>query len=360
MLLDLVTIIIPTYNRHNYLKRILEYYNSFNHKLKIIIADSSVSDIYDSDLKQLLKSDCITYLKFHSDIIPLNKCREALNLVESKYVVFCADDDFIIPNAIERSAEYLEAHNDYSCAQGLFIAFKYEAGDSKSIKLHWELSYKSISISDDDATERLSKHLYNYEPTWYGVHKTSQLKLALQEASKLPIDYRFGEIVLTALTSIMGKIKILNILYCAREINKNSAGQTMLTWYDWMAEKQYKDKYTRIKNCFAGYLSKQSNITFTVAEQEVDMILKNFLVKNAGRNCILRANSNFYDSFYKISKLILKKISLLQTFVSNYKAKKMLINIADEECYKRVLDLLINPHSPFYQDFQKIEQSILK
>ena len=36
-----VSIIIPTYNRPAYLRRILDYYDSFGEDFKIIVADSS-------------------------------------------------------------------------------------------------------------------------------------------------------------------------------------------------------------------------------------------------------------------------------------------------------------------------------
>lgn len=360
MSLNLITIIIPTYkNRHNYLKRILEYYNTFDYTPKIIIADSGSSDIYNSYLTKLLNNNYIMHLKFPADIAPINKIREALNLVESKYVVICGDDDFIVPNAMERSIDFMENNYDYSCAHGRYIVFKYLAQD-EVMKLNWQFGYQSISISDDDATERLSEHLLHYEPTFYAVHRSNQLKIVFHEAAKLPFDDRFGEIYPTALTSIMGKIKILNILYCAREFNRNSAGQNMLTWYDLMTEKNYKDKYNSIINCLARYLSDQSHISFAVAEQNVDMILKTFIFKSTGKHSMWRVNYSLYDKTYKIIRLILKKAGLVRhiyKILNMYKLQRT-DNVDDEYC-NRMLKELINPSSQFYNDYIKIEQSVL-
>ena len=50
---DNYTIIIPTYNRHKYLKRILNFYSQYDSKLKIIILDSSSKNI-DSELNSVM------------------------------------------------------------------------------------------------------------------------------------------------------------------------------------------------------------------------------------------------------------------------------------------------------------------
>ena len=46
-----ITILIPTKNRHFFIKRLLKYYKDFNYKGRIIIFDSSDLEIYKKNLK---------------------------------------------------------------------------------------------------------------------------------------------------------------------------------------------------------------------------------------------------------------------------------------------------------------------
>ena len=45
-----ITILIPTKNRHFFIKRLLKYYKDFNYKGRIIIFDSSDLEIYKKNL----------------------------------------------------------------------------------------------------------------------------------------------------------------------------------------------------------------------------------------------------------------------------------------------------------------------
>lgn len=347
MLLDLVTIIIPTYNRYNYLKRILEYYSSFNHKLKIIIADSSDSDIYDSNLKQLLKNDCIKYLKFHSDIIPLNKCCEALNLVESKYVVFCADDDFVTSAGIRSSVEFLENNPDYSVAHGQYISFWLDTSsmDNKHI-FCWRPGYISDSITMDEPVSRLMHHFENYVcPTFYGVHRTDQIQEIFYDAAQYTDDYRFAELLPSMITLIKGKMKRLDNLYYARE--KAVVKNYVANFAVFKQEGTYDAKYSRFKDCLSQYLSKETGLSIIDAGGIIDEGINRYLAmvsKNKKKTLI-----NKLKQFSQSSTLGVRLYELLKE-----------LNNKSSFCKKKSSSFFTDwPYSKDAEDYNLIKSLVL-
>src|SRR3712207_2514372 len=102
----LVTILIPTHNRHHYLKRILEYYQG--EQISIIVADST-KDAYkgNNDLNSNVR-----YFHLPTHSLPA-KLEWAISKVQTPYVVMCSDDDFTVPGAIYKSIEFLEQNEEF-------------------------------------------------------------------------------------------------------------------------------------------------------------------------------------------------------------------------------------------------------
>lgn len=116
MNLENVTVVIPAHNRPERLRRLLHYYHSTN--IRIVVPDSSENIFPDID-----KYPEIVY--FHDPNLHfLKKIHKALHFIQTKYVLFCAEDDFIVPQAVEKITEYLDEHDDYCSAQGHFLTFE--------------------------------------------------------------------------------------------------------------------------------------------------------------------------------------------------------------------------------------------
>ncbi len=102
-----------------FLKRLLKFYDGFAIPIKILILDSTPYDPSDKELKQLLSADGIIWKKFDPDITYWDKIAKGSESIQTDYVALCADDDFIIPNALIECMKFLDSHSDYSSAQGL-------------------------------------------------------------------------------------------------------------------------------------------------------------------------------------------------------------------------------------------------
>jgi glycosyltransferase domain-containing protein len=301
-------IIIPTYNRSNYLRRILNYYNEDKGDYNIIVADSS-SDENKKRNKQIIASfsnvNILHLNKYSSEINPFDKIADATNYVKEKYCVLCADDDFITPNGIKKSVEFLEKNKDYVCAQGNYVSFKF---NSENESFFWKPIYlHQKSITSSDPQQRLALHMSNYMQTFYSVHKTKILKKSFEDVPKYIDDDRFGELLPSMLTLIYGKMKCLDVFYSARENIIDSAGRTSKDLPDFIKEGTYDEKYAKFKNCLAVHLSKNSQIDIEEAEKVIDDSMKLYIdVFTRRHNVLIRKMKEHLD--YEIIRELYRKM----------------------------------------------------
>lgn len=274
-----ITIIIPTFNRPDYLKRILGYYNDAKGGFEFIVADSS-SDANKQKNKTTVESFPglpIVYLDdYAEDINPWYKFENALKFAITKYAVFCGDDDFVVPSGIKKATEFLEDNTDFSVAHGDYIGFF-----AKNNGFAWKVASEFESVDAPEAELRMAEHLSNYSiSTFYGVHRTDFLKMIFEETRKFTDDNRFGEILPSILTLVYGKMKKINAFYAAHEINPKSTGLVTDTLYDFKTAGTFEEKYESFKNCLADHLVKNSALESKEAKIAVDKAMGAYLEKN--------------------------------------------------------------------------------
>lgn len=322
------TIIVPTYNRPAYLKRILTYYDYLKVGCNVIVADSS------SDGNKMLNEGIISSFSninishldnYSSNKLLFYKIVDVINYVDTKCCAICADDDFITPNGIKQSIDFLENNQDYSVAHGVYVKFSIKKNSENKPYLLWKLGYHPESITFSEANDRLYHHLANYSfPTFYGVHRTTDLKMILDETAKYTDDVRFGELLPTLLTAIHGKIKCLDVLYAARDASSGSNVYPNL--YDYMKDGTYDAKYSRFKNCLVNHLVKESNLEIGGAEEIIDNAMPVYLKNNCGiKNRFSFKMSSFLD-ILKLPDSIDSKIrSTYRKIVFNEQKNKSLL-----------------------------------
>src|SRR5437867_1395368 len=110
----MLTIIIPTINRPHFIKRLLHYYSSIATPLAILIGDSSQGDIAQEVRKQIEHYQNRLNVHYY-DCAHLNDSQTIKALVhwaKTPYIVFVADDDFLVPRGLEQCVHFLEHNPD--------------------------------------------------------------------------------------------------------------------------------------------------------------------------------------------------------------------------------------------------------
>jgi glycosyltransferase domain-containing protein len=349
-----VNIIIPTYNRPSYLKRLLDYYSGYNVDYNIIVADSS-SDENKALNKKTISSFPnlkILYLGDYPDKInPWHKLIDAINYAKTKYCLFCADDDFITPNGINQSVDFLEKNPDFTIAQGRHTLFSVKDKKRRGKQFYWR-TYASYdrSLTSSDPKVRLFKQLSETSTTFYGVHRTDFLKMIFREKMKYTTSNHFDELLLSVLTLIHGKMKCLNILYGAREINPKPAGKTGKNIYDLIKEGSYDEQYTKFKNCLAIHLNKKSGLDIELSKGVVDNAMSVYVKEKyypfSYKRFLVNKMKYILDSLHT-PDWIYNKIRLLH--------KKLFLS-QKPDIFPLPLD---DPSSKYYDDAYRIKTQVM-
>ena len=353
------TIIIPTFNRPNYLRRLLSYYNGFEENYNIIVADSSSDEsklVNKKNMSTFSNLDIQYIDKYPSKIEPSHKIKDVLNYINTKYSVFCADDDFITSNGINQSVTFLEKNPDFSCAHGHYISFYFKTNIIGGKKRYYQPIYPYKSISFVSVKKRLVFHFFSQYPTFYAVHRTDLLKIIFKDAVGFTDDVRFGELLPTMLDLIYGKMKKLDVLYCARERIYGFARQTRKSYNDFIKNGTYDRKYNKFKNCLVEHLIKNSHTTSDEAKELIDKGMTEFLSKYYPKSFKHFIVSKMSKLFYPLDlpEPVARNIRMLyrKIFTTEYHFNEL----KEMNNFKKKVE---NPNSKYFKDFEKISNNVL-
>lgn len=221
---DRLTCLVPTYNRPEFLRRLLQFYRQHPMPCSFFVADSSRPDAAAENLAaidQVRNTIDITYRHFDAEVI--SKCRQALEQICTPHVVFCADDDYLLPDAVERCLGFLESHPDYAVAQGLMAVINCkQTGKPPFISA-------GFTMDDDDALPRCRKMALYWFTTFYGVYRTETLLDNFRITSRnldCARSYFFPEMLLSQLSVLKGKVKVFPEIHFLHESHDANLGAT--------------------------------------------------------------------------------------------------------------------------------------
>lgn len=361
-------LIIPTYNRARFLQRILDYYNRYGKDFNIIVADSS------SDENKLLNKKIVSsfpnleilYLGDYSKkVTPYYKFADAINHAKSKYIVFCPDDDFIVPSAIKECINFMEKNPDYSVVLGMYHAHLLKKRKNKKLEFNWTPAYYvAESIRFDNPFQRLKFHLVNHDiVTLFGIHRTDTMRAIYEEAIDTVSHGRLGEILLTSLTLIFGKMEILPIFYASREHSDTSVEKTYnsqayfyLPWSSFFTHQKFDKEYKAAVACLAKNLQKQTSFDINESTKLAADALNGYL--DPLRQRVIQKNRN---NFRKLLKKILNKIRLLDLYKYSYIWMKNIEHDMELRFAKRRRLKLLKKNDPrFYENLSRIKEKVIE
>ena len=252
-LLSDLTIVIPSYNRQNYLTRQINYWKDYD--VEVLILDGSTVPNY-----KLQKSASRNINIIHLPESIERRFGVAIAMINTKYAAMLSDDEFFLPTSLASSIKFLEDNPDYSACKGNAVGFRVDSVGSKcnGIQIYPEL--KGYKIANDKPSARLIEHMAPYAmASLWAVHRTEVLKTGLALAGRRPpyASAAAFEIQLSLITAWFGKIKVLDELMWLRSYeNKNiwwSNGNLPIV--DWLNHGKYKNETTQFINDLTETLS---------------------------------------------------------------------------------------------------------
>ncbi len=304
-----ITILIPTYNRQMYLKRLLCHYKDSN--INIVVVDGSketFSHEYGENVNyyHLNKKSYLERLAF------------ALDIIKTKYVVICSDDDLITINSLNEHILFLENNNDYVISQGTSLFF-----NTKFNRFN-VLSHRIVSNNTlgDKAQIRLKQSFDKYTHAVYVVVQLKLIKKIFKEIVKYNIkDIMVVELLTVGIYAIHGKFNFSNSLYYYQENLENSLGNI---YSSYSISKENKRDHESLRLILSEYLYKNSELSQDTSIEFINKELNDFL-------------TNAEDSFLvKFKKIIRKKIPNIffkyrQLNHAKETEKKTYLNLSDDD-----------------------------
>jgi glycosyltransferase domain-containing protein len=327
-----LTIVIPTHNRHKYLKRVLAYYEDYN--VDIVVVDSS-KEHFTGDIKSI-------GVKYHHlpEIDYEEKLHYVLKNIKTKYTTLCADDDFIVKSAINKCVNFLDSNSDYGSVQGNHIYYNMHKNSMIFAPFHFE-AY-GLDIDEDNFYERLEKLSLPVKLFInYALHRTSILQQIFEFLTNSNIkEVIFAEFILQLMPVISAKHKVLPIFYIAREWNVSSGGYKLKGLESILIEDGGEDKFNSYKMTFSNHVSKFYNRDLKEVKSFFDNFFDFYLKSNfslAEQNLSAEQNIHKTDNITSINYN-----SNLVGFPSNSDDKESMSDLKDIEKilikYKHIYD----------------------
>lgn len=220
----MITILIPTKNRSEFVARALHYYASVGFDGYICLGDSSNEEHANkiqATIQRLEGKLNVLYRYYPSppyrnDAMCL---KEMIEEVPTEYAVYAGDDDFVIPKTLKSCVDFLASHPDYSAAHGtsivVFFAAQGAHGEVRRIE-----AMLGHSLHSESAFERWKGYMRHALSTQYYVHRTATWRQMYQHLNEVPTRYLGTEVMPCSFSALTGKIKELDGLSCLFQVNE--------------------------------------------------------------------------------------------------------------------------------------------
>jgi glycosyltransferase domain-containing protein len=272
------TILLLLKDRSEFTKRWLHVHNDINFNIPVHIADGSLNDCNEriiSDFISRKNNLNITYKHYGKDISLhkfYSKIVTSVKDIESQYVIFTCNDDFLIEKSIIEGAEFLNENSEYVAAAGPI----YDTAISQTHPSHnnvWGAlshptnQYPAFNRLENNPETRIYQFLSGRKNSyiWTALHRRNviiETSKVIQEIS--PPDLRFQSHLMSLLT--LGKGKVSGALPCMTLHQSNpgeSAGHDLMqkaSWYQWIQSKEWFECFNKMTQAVVDQISPNNKL----------------------------------------------------------------------------------------------------
>lgn len=298
-----LTLIIPTHNRHKYLKRSIEYFKDLN--AKVIYCDSS-EEAYSSYLASNMEYIHLPEKKFAEKILI------ALKKTDSDFVALCADDDFILIDSLYNGASFLINNDSFKTVIGQNIAFheRFEG------QYYFKAKATDLNEINSDPYTNCISFFKNYQQILWGLYHKEILINTFQIIKEANFNNEnFIELVLGGIACYSGGIKILDEVWSIRELSakehwgdKHKVISIEYLYSNGNDSKLFKDKLDRhttngyAKLVLINYLKLTKVKKYKILIKEIIKHILLFLLRPVKLSAKMREYNNSFEKYPGLQK----------------------------------------------------------
>lgn len=345
-----VSILVPTKNRPEFTLRLLRYYRDAGFKGRLVIADSS-SPEHAQRIEQAARAVAdrvaVDYRAFpaesYSEVV-----RAQLRDISTPYVVLLGDDDYLVPNGLERCVEFLNSAPEYHAAHGQAACFILNAPGAHGELLSFG-PYKQRAVEGETGAARLAQYLGDYFTLLYSVHRTESFRW-MHRDMQVPFHPTFTEEMLPSCLSVVrGKIKELQTLYYVRQRPPCDASAVPFDFFEWMTDERFSGAYRGFRDRVADTLSRQDGLTLEQAHDAIKRAFLSLMVQGLQRTRNNRWRAASAPLAVRM-KQAAKRIPGLSALWRRIRPFSLLEPLS--------LPALLDPASPYHRDFMLIHRTL--
>lgn len=214
-ILEKLTVVIPTYEKPQVLRRALNYWSGRG--VAVLVLDGSRSGI--PWYRRLRLGRRIRYV--HMPISLHERLAVAGTMVKTPYTVLSGDDEFHLPSGLAAAIRLLEANGNLVACMGRAVAFSTdEAGCVLGSEAY--AGFAEHRVDAETPRERMIQHMADYWPTQiYSVTRTPVWRAAMDVASRVEVPfYASGELKFELAVAHFGCSRSVPVLQWLRSREK--------------------------------------------------------------------------------------------------------------------------------------------
>ncbi len=323
-----LTILIPTKNRHNHIKKLLKYYNDFNFTGKIFIFDSSDLRISKKNFKFVNRQNNRNISIYKFKAFPFQCFKKFKKLIKTKYVCYSGDDDYFIIEGLEKMLQFLNHSKSAIGVNGTSITLGL-AGKNYNEVTSFGI-YQNFSTYKNSSIDRLDDLMKKYLVPLFSLFRTKKFVEMLDvvpeknNMSYCPSRAVNDELLESFYFTFLGKIIHKDYPYLIRTVSGLEKGYKLdhlehgyQKSYKYLQQKilskiKNKKDYKIINNKFNQFFKERLNLLKSL-EKKSNKFNSNFFITNIRSTFYFKIKLYFFLFRYENFSLFYNVIKWIKT-----------------------------------------------
>ena len=305
--LSKLTVIIPSFNRQEFLFRQGIYWQ--NSGVKLIFIDGSEKPI-DEKMKHYL-SGMKNTVYIHSNTPVNDRLSRVSKILNTKYSVTLNDDDFLIKSSLISAIKLLESESSIVACRGQTLHAVLSA-EKNTVRYSFLYNlFKNFQVKHDELEDRLKYAFSNYNSAAsFAVLRSTVWQETWGSLNEDYSSTNVGEFFQNLATYVYGKLACIEVPYIITT-NENTAINTKsdnraLLFPDWWSDKNYLHEKQKFVKKLVIMISRRESIDLYQAQgivlDAIDLFVNNqksksFLVQTLLPNLVTFSGFKFFKKF---------------------------------------------------------------
>ena len=330
-----ITILVPTKNRPNFIRRQLEYYSDSGFDGEIFIGDSSNLKLFNETKSNIFKygSNLIIHHFYLPNYIAAKAVAFISSKVETDYSVNVPDDDIVLTNIIPKCISFLDKNHDYVGVhgKGFLMSLRTDSLHFGTIDSFKEYSF--IESVEDSALARVKGFFDNTKNVDIVILRSDVNMQGYSQHNHLSDYYSsfvVGELAHATVVLARGKVGMIEGAYAIRQ-SHNQQFYNSLNFEKWFFDPDWMDSFNFLKGLIDKEIIENESIKGSSLSHISSNFLSNYLKRLLFEYSKKKRNLALKKSSLQRFKSLLKKSYLIKKIIGRFNKENNIFSSLDPQ-----------------------------